>query len=73
MSITIENGNENTLPQIMIFHAHDHNYTSMSCDSEIPVNAYKTILLKQKKTGETGTKIDTVSKPELSRSNQDIW
>jgi hypothetical protein len=57
--VTIVNGTENTLPQITILYALGHNYNSMSCDSEIPVHAYKTILLKQKKTGETGTKLRT--------------
>jgi hypothetical protein len=36
-----------------------HNYNSMSCDSEIHMHAYKTILLNQKKTGETRTKLQT--------------
>jgi hypothetical protein len=42
-----------------------------------PVHAYNTILIKQKKTGETGTKLQTgrdkVSKPELFQSNRDVW
>jgi hypothetical protein len=50
--LTIVNRIENELLQIMILHALDYIYNCMSCDSKIPVHAYKTILLKQKKMGE---------------------
>jgi hypothetical protein len=58
-NLTAVNRTENVLPQIMILHALGHNYNSKSSDSEILVHAHKNILLKQKKMGETRTKLQT--------------
>jgi hypothetical protein len=38
--------NENAVLQITILHMLGHNYNSMSCDLEIPVEVYKAFLLK---------------------------
>jgi hypothetical protein len=50
--ITVANVIEKAVPQITILHGLGHNYNSISCDSEIRVCVYKTILLKQKKPGQ---------------------
>jgi hypothetical protein len=60
----------NITPQITTLHALGHSESSMSCGSQTPTRAYKTILLKQKKVGETGTKLRTGQEAQPKSRNR---